>query len=103
MMFGSVAGWFLDCQSTGWRTAVRSCLGGVGPRVPQGGGMALLSHWPLSHQHELRLLGLVCVDSTGQASATRGEPHVCRGARDSSGLWYQLQPAPWAVSGVHGV
>lgn len=40
-MFGSVAGWFLNCQTTtlaGEQLAVRSCLGGVGSRVPQGRG-----------------------------------------------------------------
>lgn len=65
-----------------------------------GWGLALLSHWLLSHQHELRLPGLVCVDPMGQALATRGESHICGGARDSSKLWYQPQPAPWAVSCV---
>lgn len=39
MMFGSVAGWFLDCQTTALAgEQLSSSLGGVGPRVPQGGG-----------------------------------------------------------------
>lgn len=92
-MFGSVAGWFLDFQTT---VLAGEQLSGVlrsdWSQGPKGWGLALLSHWPLSHQQELRLLGLV--DHMGQDLAARGEPHFYRGARLSFGLWGQPQLAP---------
>lgn len=95
MMFGSVARGFLDCQTTG---LAGKQLSGVlrrdWPQGTKGWGLVLFSHWPLSHQHQLRLLGLVGVDPRNQDSAARGEHLFCRGARVSSGLGCQPQPTP---------
>lgn len=48
------------------------------PQGAKGWGLALLSHWPLSHQLLLRIPGLVGADPTGKDSAVRGDPHFCR-------------------------
>lgn len=93
-MFGSVARGFLDCQTTGLAgKQLSGVLGRDWPQGTKGWGLVLFSHWPLSHQHQLRLLGLVGVDPRSQDSA-RSEPHFCRRARVSSRLGCQPQPAP---------
>lgn len=73
MMFGSVAGWFLFCQTTVMAGEQLSGTAEEGrPQGATGWGLPLRNHWPLSHQHELGFPGFMATDPKAQVSAARG-------------------------------